>query len=244
MKVNESDKKELIGIGILVDIPDIPRAWIVTIRSNGKYNFDKDKFNLIFIDQSTWHKKNFDLFRYNGYDWPQKVAIYTLLDDFIVLAISTDFVAGQDSDGFMGYFVLTKKEYEDVKVQLLKLIKDKTNGLHHYLFDIIKQGYSGDKAYLNFFDSVRTIDAQDDGVMRFITPKRRLPPEIRAALKEKLSYINWDESEYKCDAFTGDEYSGIMEIILLQDVFQENNVKERLAEINTLIDGVSKKEVA
>lgn len=237
MKINKLDQQRLGELGLLIPIPaEIPRAWIVPIGQRKEKNFDKAKIDFILGEQSAWQKANFELKRYNGYDWPQKVAINTLFEDLVAVALSLDLVAGEDSDGFLGYYILTKQEYEDIKTQLFKLIKDKTNGLHHYLLEIVKQGYSGDKIYWNYFSGVKTIDCQDDGLIKFITPKRKLPKSIRCALGKRLEFRNWDESEYRCDAFTGDEYAGIQEIIILQNEYEANEREtERLAEVNSII---------
>jgi hypothetical protein len=235
VKLNEFDKEALKELGFKIAIPyQIPRAWIIPHKDREyKDNFDYETFKKNIGDEGAFHRRRYNIY-YNSQNWKQIVAIDKLYDNLVVIAISADFLAGEDSDQFSGYFIMTKEEYEDIKGQLSNLIRKRTNGIYLSLIDIITQGYKDEKSFRNYFDSL-TIDCQDDGYIKLLTPKRKIPKGLRDLLKDYLTYINWDESEYKLDMY-GDELYGIMEVIILKDVFESNEKeKERFDKVNKII---------
>ena len=226
MKVSESDREKLVKeLGMQIDIPaEIPRVWIVYSKNRTSRNFKREKF---LENLDSWESRNFIIKR-NGYDWPQIIAFYKSLDDFVVVALSTDLLAGVDSDSFECYFILTKSEYKDIECFLLRDIRDQKMAINLILTGRVTQSWKGNQIYRNYFDPVCQIDCQDDGFFEFIAPKRRLPSPIREALKDYLEYMDWDNFEYNSEDFTGTQ-----EIIILRDVFETR--KRTLEEINEII---------
>ena len=229
MKVSEKDRTELANLGLLIDIPeDIPRAFLIFFRdSEDRIQFDKEIF---WRNAAEWTQ----IGKYELTEGMVQIVAKpkdAMMEDFIVLAVSTDYLAGEASEGFFGYFILTKEEWRNIEDYLINEIQREGNGLHLFMINTIRQGFKDEKAYLNFFGGITHVDCQDDGMFSFIATKRKLPVTLRAALDDMLTVWNWDEAEYNSEGFTGSQ-----EIIILRDVFEpREKAKERLEKVNKII---------
>ena len=166
---------------------------------------------------------------YNGTRWPQRVSKLTQ-DGYVVLAVSTDFLAGEWSESFYGYFVMQPLGFKAIEKNLKGLAKAKTNGLHIEILWMLKQGFTGEKAYQNYFNVSQKNDCEDDGVMYYITPKRTLPKKLFDALP--MVKFNWEKYEYCKDNTRISQW-----LIILQSEFESNTVyQDRLYRVNKIIE--------
>lgn len=214
--------RETLRVNKDVQIPTKPfRAMQITKTD---IDFPTFKANL-----NKWKSIVGYLIDYNGQSWPQRVSKLTQ-DGYVVLAVSTDLLAGEWSESFYGYFVMQPQEFEAIEKNLRNLARVKTNGLHNEILWMLKQGFTGEKAYGNYFNPIQTNDCEDDGVMRYITPKRTLPKKLFDALP--MAKFDWESFEYR----KGDTQNSQW-MVILQSEFESDQVYlDRLVKVNKIIE--------
>lgn len=210
-------------LGLKTSLPAKPFRAAIAAKLDVDYEIFK-------INLNSWKK----IISYNYIDSFKQphlqVVSKTSIDNYVVLALSTDYIAGEWSESYYGYIIMTPEEYKAIEAHLARLAKQKPNGLHQEIIWTIKQDFTGDKIYLNYFNGVQVNDCEDDGVMRYITPKRAMPRD----LWEKLPIIlfDWEAYEYRKQG------SGTAEwMIILQSEFESDEVYlKNLEHVNKIIE--------
>jgi hypothetical protein len=222
-KIKEAETMVFEELGIKVPIPENFKAWVVSKKDGCGDYFDSITFHKNLDQWEQYASYNVD---YNHHDWLQRIARKNI-DDYVVLAMSSDFLAGVDSYGFTGYFIMKRSEFEQIETTLQHLIWQKYNGIHEAIVWMLRQNFKGDKAYLNFFNGIERNECEDDGMMRYITPKRTIPKDLFGKLPMKK--FDWGSYEYS-------KREGREWMIVLQSEFEPSDkFEERLKAVNETI---------
>lgn len=212
-------------LGIRVPPPEKFKAFSVGEIDGCGDHFDHDTFHKNLDQWEQYASYNVD---YNSQDWPQRIARKNI-DNYVVLAVSSDVLAGVDSYGFEGYFIIKRSEFEQIETTLQHLIWQKYNGINEVIWWMLRQDFKGDKVYMNFFNPVERNECEDDGMMRYITPKRTIPKDLFHKLPMKK--FDWGSYEYSKRDYEGREW-----MIILQSEFEPfERFEERLKSVNETI---------